>query len=133
MGETRATAKLLRLLWIASMSLVVHSMNAETSATGGIEGDVTVSPIHGGPSRLGVPDMGPMPNTSFLVENAAGGTIVTFKTDEKGHFKVELPPGRYAIKIEVPQMKGHGCGLADIEVTAGTFKTVKLDCDTGMR
>jgi hypothetical protein len=108
-------------------------MNAETTALpSGIEGVVTVSPIHGGPSRQGVPDSGPMPNTSFLVETAAG-TVATFKTDEKGRFKVELPPGRYAIKIQVPQMKGHGCGLADIEVTAGSFKSVKLDCDTGMR
>jgi hypothetical protein len=132
MGETRATAKFWRLLGIASMSFVVHSMNAETSATGGIEGDVTVSPIHGGPSRQGVPDSGPMPNTSFLVETAAG-TVATFKTDEKGHFKVELPPGRYTIRIEQPMMKGRGCGLADIEVTAGSFKNVHWDCDTGMR
>jgi hypothetical protein len=132
MGETRATARFWRLLGIASMSLMVHSMNAETTASTGIEGTVTVSPIHGGPSRQGEPDSAPLPNTAFLVETATG-IVATFKTDEKGHFKVELPPGRYAIKIEVPQMKGHGCGLVDIEVTAGNFKTVKLDCDTGMR
>jgi hypothetical protein len=73
-----------------------------------------------------------MPNTAFLVETA-GGRVATFKTDEKGYFKVELPPGRYAIRIEVPLRKGPGCGLTDIEVTAGSFKNVKLDCDTGMR
>jgi hypothetical protein len=132
MGEIWAGAKFWRLLGIGSMSLMVHSMNAETTAPTGIEGTVTVSPIHGGPSRQGVPDSGPMPNTAFRVETAAG-TVATFKTDEKGHFKVELPPGRYAIRIQVPQMKGHGCGLMDIEVTAGSFKNVKLDCDTGMR
>jgi hypothetical protein len=132
MGETRATAKFWRMLGIVSTSLMIHSMNAETTAPTGIEGTVTVSPIHGGPSRQGEPDSAPMPNIAFLVETAAG-TVATFKTDEKGHFKVELPPGRYAIKIEVPQMKGHGCGLTDIEVAAGSFKTVNLDCDTGMR
>ena|SRR5256885_2603662 len=132
MFETRATAKSWRLLGIALLSLASYSMNAETTAPTGIEGTVSASPIHGGPSRLGEPDSGPMSNASFLVESAAG-TVASFKTDEKGHFKVELPPGRYTIRIEKPMMKGRGCGLADIEVTPGSFKNVHWDCDTGMR
>lgn len=109
-------------------------MKAGTSDTpSGIEGTVTVSPIHGGPSRLGVPDSAPLANASFFVESAAGGQVATFKTDEKGHFKVGLPPGRYAIRAEKTGMKGRGCGLQDIEVTAAGFKQVDLHCDTGLR
>jgi hypothetical protein len=71
-------------------------------------------------------------NATFVVETAAG-TIKTFTTDEHGHFKVDLPPGRYAIRGERVGMKGRGCGLADIEVTGAGFKQVTLECDTGMR
>ena len=131
MVELHLRAKSRRLLGIVLMSVLAQSMSAETSLSG-IEGTVTVSPIHGGPSKQGVPDSGPMPNTVFAVETAAG-TVATFKTDEKGHFKVELPPGRYSIRIKEPTMKGRGCGLADIEVTAAGFKEVHWDCDTGMR
>jgi hypothetical protein len=30
-------------------------------------------------------------------------------------------------------MKGRGCALSDIEVAAGAFKKVQMDCDSGMR
>lgn len=122
------------LLAITSIALVTQTTNAGTSDTpSGIEGTVTVSPIHGGPSRLGVPDSAPFANASFFVESAAGGQVATFQTDEKGHFKVALPPGRYAIRAEKAGMKGRGCGLQDIEVTATGFKQVDLHCDTGLR
>ena len=113
--------------------LVSASMNAQTNTgASGIEGTVTVSPTHGGPSKLGEDDSAPMANVSFRVE-AAGATVTTFKTDAKGYFKVDLPPGRYGVRIEKPLMKGPGCALSDVEVTAGLFKKVHLDCDSGMR
>ena len=119
---------------IVLISLLTHSMNAETTPelSTGIEGTVTVSPIHGGPSRQGVPDSAPLANASFVVETGAG-KVATFTTDEKGHFKFGLPPGRYAIRAEKTGMKGRGCGLQDIEVTAAGFKQVTLHCDTGLR
>ena len=72
-----------------------------------------------------------MLNTSFTVESAAG-TVATFKTDEQGHFKVELLPGRYTIRIQEPMIKAR-MWLADIEVMADGFKKVHWDCDTGIR
>jgi len=30
-------------------------------------------------------------------------------------------------------MKGRGCALSDVEVTAGAYKKVHLNCDSGMR
>jgi hypothetical protein len=84
--------------------------------------------------KAGEPDSTPLSNANCVVETAAG-KIKTFATDEHGHFKVELPPGRYTIRTaERVGMKGRGCALADIEVTAGGgFKQVHLECDTGMR
>jgi hypothetical protein len=113
--------------------LVISSMKAETkAATSGIEGTARVSPVQGGPTRLGETDSAPMANISFRVESAAG-VVATFKTDGEGNFKVELPPGRYGIKIQQPQMKGRGCALDDVEVKAGDFKKVTLNCDSGIR
>lgn len=109
-----------------------HSSNAASPLNTGIEGTVTVGPVHGGPARAGVPDSAPLADTSFIVETPAG-KVATFKTDQQGHFRVELAPGKYTIKIQKPQMKGSGCGLADIEVTASGFKKVTLNCDTGIR
>jgi hypothetical protein len=132
MVETRAAAKILRFLAIALICFAA-TMDAETKAApGGIEGTIVTSPAHGGPSRLGEDNVAPMAATAFLVETPAG-KITTFTTDAQGKFKVELPPGKYTIRIQQPMMKGRGCSLADIEVTAGSFKKVRLDCDSGMR
>lgn len=73
-----------------------------------------------------------MRNADFVVETPAG-KVATFKTDEQGKFKVELPPGRYSIVIQKPMMRGRGCGLTEVEVTTAGFKKVQLACDSGMR
>jgi Carboxypeptidase regulatory-like domain len=132
MIETRTPARWGWMLGIALIALAGYAMNGEPTSQSGIEGSVRVGPIHGGPTKLGEPDSAPLANATFQVESAAG-TIKTFTTDEHGHFKVDLPPGRYAISTERTGMKGRGCGLKDIEVTAAGFKQVTLECDTGMR
>jgi hypothetical protein len=116
----------------ACLFLTSPRMTAENAPGTGIEGNVTVSPIHGGPSKMGEPDSAPLANAILMIETAAG-TIKTITTDEKGYFKVELPPGRYAIRTQKIGMRGRGCAMNDVEVTAGSFRQVKLDCDTGMR
>jgi hypothetical protein len=120
------------LLSMLSVVFLFPFMNAEAASATGIEGTVRFSPTHGGPAKMGEPDSAPLVNATCLVETAAG-TIKTFTTDEKGHFKVELPPGRYAIRVEKIGIKGRGCGLGDIEVTSSGFKQIDLQCDTGMR
>jgi hypothetical protein len=114
------------------LMLSVADSGASPQPVTGIEGTVTISPIQGGPTKAGVPDSAPLADTSFIVETPAG-KVATFKTDQQGRFRVELAPGKYVIKIQRPQMKGPGCGLSDIEVTATGFKKVSLNCDTGIR
>jgi hypothetical protein len=131
MVTIRASIGFFSMLGIVFLFPLSMTMKAESGAATGIEGNVRVSPTHGGPIKMGEPDSAPLVNATCLVETAAG-TIKTFTTDEKGHFKVELPPGRYAVRVEKIGIKGRGCGLADIEVTSG-FKQVDLHCDTGLR
>jgi hypothetical protein len=123
-----------QLVGVVLISLLAQSMDAEpkTELPTGIEGTATISPVHGGPIKMGEPDSAPMKNVDFLVE-APGGKVVTFKTDDKGNFKLPLAPGRYSIRMQGPTMRGRECGLADVEVTASGYKKVTLNCDSGMR
>ena len=112
------------------LSALLASMNAETPTTG-IEGSISVSPIHPGPARQGETDTAPLANVAFDVVSDAG-VVATFTTDAKGHFRIAVPPGRYKVKMREKKKIG-GCGERPVEVTANGFLKVQWDCDTGMR
>lgn len=97
----------------------------------GIKGSVSISPIRGGPSKVGVPNSAPLRNTEFVVEDSAGVTV-TFKTDEEGRFRVPLPPGRYTVRTAQKKKIGR-CGPFEVEVETAGFKKVQFACDSGMR
>lgn len=105
--------------------------SASSTPGTGIEGSVSISPIRGGPSKVGVPNSAPLRNTQFVVENAAG-IVVTFKTDEEGRFRVPLSPGRYTVRSAVVKKIGR-CGPFEVQVEAAGFKQVEFHCDSGMR
>jgi len=132
MVAIRASAGFFLVLAIAILFGPSVQMKAETAPGTGIEGSVRISPTHGGPIKEGEPDSAPLANATLVVETADGSSK-TVTTDEQGHFKIELPPGRYSVRTEKTGMKGRGCGLKDVEVTAGEFKQIQLQCDTGMR
>lgn len=116
----------------AFCSLVADQEPTASSSPGtGIEGSVSISPIRGGPSKVGVPNSAPLRNTQFVVENAAG-IVVTFKTDEEGRFRVPLSPGRYTVRSAVVKKIGR-CGPFEVEVEAAGFKQAQFHCDSGMR
>jgi hypothetical protein len=107
-------------------------MRAESpGASSGIEGSISVSPSHGGPTRLGEDDSAPAANTTFEVLHDTT-LVTTFVTDAAGKFRVALPPGRYKIGMQEKKKIGR-CGPFDVEVAAGSFKKVHWDCDSGMR
>ena len=103
----------------------------ETADTG-IEGVITVSPIHGGPVRPGMTSSAPLANATFIVGND-GGAVTDFTTDAQGRFKVSLAPGHYTV-TKKDQQRGIGrYGPFDVDVTAGQMTKVEWQCDTGMR
>src|SRR4029450_2420522 len=65
----------------------------------GIKGVIIVGPVHGGPSRVGVPDSRPLANTTFVVENDKGA-VSSFTTDDQGRFTVSLDPGHYTVSLK---------------------------------
>ncbi|NUT94070.1 MAG: hypothetical protein HOY78_18815 [Saccharothrix sp.] len=67
---------------------------------------------------------------------AAGTDTTTAETtsDDTGHFRVPLPPGRYT--LHPANLTGHMLPTAqpqDVEVTAGRYTTVTVPFDSGIR
>ncbi len=109
---------------------------AETSPTPsmitGIEGVMTISPIHGGPIRQGVPSSGPLARTEFVVQQDER-TVAEFVTDDAGRFQIALAPGTYTIVGKGPKRRIGSYGPKTVEVVAGRMMRVEWDFDTGMR
>jgi hypothetical protein len=100
--------------------------------TTGIEGVISVGPVHGGPARDGEADSAPLAKTTFDISSSAG-VVTSFETDDTGHFRVALAPGRYSIQRRGFKKKPAGCGPFEVDVPADGFKRIRWDCDSGMR
>jgi len=98
----------------------------------GLEGVILVGPIHGGPTKQGVPDSRPLANTEFLVVKERSA-VASFKTDDEGRFRISLPAGHYSISRKDWKASIGSYGPFEVDVVAGEIKKVQWDCDTGMR
>jgi hypothetical protein len=105
---------------------------AEPDNATGVEGVISVSPIHGGPARPGIPNSRPLANTAFVVENEKG-TVASFQTDEQGRFRISLAAGHYTISLKDRKGGIGRYGPFPVDVVAGKTTTVEWRCDTGMR
>lgn len=122
--------RLIALLFTATLAV---SGRAQTSApTTGIEGVISIGPIHGGPTRAGETDSAPLVKVTFDVSTGAGA-VASFETDDTGHFRVALAPGHYSIERRGSKKKLGGCGPFEVEVPAEGFKRIRWDCDSGLR
>jgi hypothetical protein len=104
---------------------------ASDSGTG-IEGLITISPLHGGPVREGEPQSGPLPDTAFVVKKE-DSVVTNFTTDAEGKFRVNVPPGHYLVALADRARKIGSWGPWPVDVVAGQMTKVKWDCDSGMR
>jgi hypothetical protein len=100
--------------------------------TTGVEGVISVGPIHGGPVRPGVPSSRPLANIEFVVENE-NGTVTSFKTDDQGRFRISLAAGHYTVSMKERKGGIGHYGPFEVDVAAGKVTKVGWQCDTGMR
>jgi hypothetical protein len=98
----------------------------------GIEGIISAGPVHGGPSRVGVPDSRPLANVAFVVQNE-NGPVTSFTTDDQGQFRVFLARGRYTVSRKDGKPRLGHCGPFEVDVVVGKMTKVQWNCDTGMR
>jgi hypothetical protein len=126
------------LLRIIFVLLALFSCLAETPPTiaseseTGIEGVISVGPIHGGPSRQGVADSRPLANAAFVVENE-NGPVTSFTTDDQGRFRITLAPGHCVVSMKDGKPRLGHYGPFGVDVVAGKMTKVQWNCDTGMR
>jgi len=92
---------------------------------------ISVSAVHRGPSRLGVPDSRPLANTAFVVKKG-NDTITSFTTGDQAAF------GFLWLQVTTPFQERIGkdpvesYGPFEVDVAAGQIKKVQWNCDTGM-
>jgi hypothetical protein len=101
-----------------------------SAAATGVEGVVTIGPIHGGPARDGIPHSRPVSNAVFVVTNE-GGPVTTFTTDEQGRFRIALTPGHYTVSKQRNENEVGQYGPFEVDVVAGTMSEVQWHCDDG--
>jgi hypothetical protein len=112
-------------------SLPAQIQSAPENQTG-LEGVITVAPIHGGPIRPGVPSSRPLANTDFVVQNDKG-IVSSFTTNSEGQFRILVPPGHYTVSLKQRRGGIGRYGPFDVDVTEGQMTKVTWQCDTGMR
>ena len=106
-------------------------LSAADSATG-LEGVISVAPVHGGPAKMGVPGSKPLANTEFIAKNREG-TLTPFRTDDQGRFNLSLEPGHYTVSLKAKRGAIGRYGPFEADVTAGQMTKVEWRCDTGIR
>lgn len=101
----------------------------------GIEGTAMIGPTCAGPER-DPPEPGceDRPYEGELeVRRMPGGVPVhTFRPDADGMFRFAMDPGRY----DIHSMSGTSlpaCASPPFEVTSGTYTTIDVACDSGIR
>ena len=115
--------------------LMVFQARAEPAPSDestGIEGQITVSPIHPGPTKIDAPNSGPLPNAEFVVQDQ-NGPIKSFTTDEQGKFRVLLPAGHYTIAPKSGRRTIGRFGPFEVDVAPGKMTQVSWTCDSGIR
>ena len=86
-----------------------------------------------GRARLGPPCDGPYPGYEIAVHAADGETVVARTTaDERGRFRVELPPGAYVIHTP-GGVDPRATRATTVAITSGATTHADLKVDTGVR
>jgi hypothetical protein len=120
------------MLAFTAMATCLGEAQTQPPSGSGIEGVITISPSHPGPTREGVSDSKPLGNTNLIVQNAAG-VVTTFATDAEGRFRVSLLPGHYTVSVKDEQPRIGHFGPFEVDVAAGKMTAVTWQCDSGMR
>ena len=123
------------MIWTTSILSCCLLLGATLSASEpqtGIEGVITVAPVHGGPTRIGIPDSRALANMTFIAQKQ-NGTATSFTTDDQGRFRLSLEPGHYTVSLKEKKAGIGRYGPFEVDVVDGQMTKVEWRCDTGMR
>jgi hypothetical protein len=107
--------------------------SAAGSGTSGVEGLVTTGPNCPNAQQItSCPDQ-PV-SAKILVLDGSGHQVTNFTSDSAGHFKVDLSPGTYTLQaVRANGPPGVPAPSLSVTVTAGSYVSVHLSIDTGIR
>jgi len=108
---------------------LASTASSAASSPGGLHGVVTRGPITP-VCRVGVPCDGPAPGITLTFTHA--GVAKTTRTDQDGAYRVELPPGSYAVRTSSKPF-GEVPSPASVHVRAGHSDKIDFVIDTGIR
>jgi hypothetical protein len=114
------------------MSAVFSIGQTPSAAETGLEGVIMISPTKPGPIRADAPGSQPLANATFVVENEKG-EVASFTTDDQGHFRISVAPGRYKVSIKGRKSSIGHFGPFEADVVVGTMTRVQWECDSGIR
>lgn len=84
-------------------------------------------------SQPGQPNSAPVDGARLEITAAAGGEMVAASTDSAGSARVPLPAGSYRVSVLTCPGAMTLPAPAVVDVVAGSFTTLSLECDTGIR
>ena len=124
--------KLLIAFGVIAMAVCAAAGQTPSAGESGIEGVITISPANPGPIRADALGSVPLANATFVVEKN-NGEVTSFITDDKGRFRVSLPPGHYKISLKGRKTTIGRFGPFEADVVSGKMTKVQWECDSGIR
>ena len=116
----------INLLFLVMSACFCLGQTQSGSGTG-IEGVISVRPIHGGAIGDGIPKSNPLANATFIVENKKG-VVASFTTDDQGHFRISLNPGHYTVSMKDKKGGIGYYGPFDADVVGSKMTKVEWQC-----
>jgi hypothetical protein len=120
------------VLFAICCGVVSAQPSPSPAARTSLEGVIVISPAYPGPTREGLSDKAPLVHTAFIVQKA-NETVASFTTDEKGAFRISLPPGHYTVTAKNQAPRIGRFGPFEVDLVEGQVTKVNWTCDSGMR
>ncbi|MFA6278666.1 MAG: hypothetical protein WCS97_00870 [Candidatus Paceibacterota bacterium] len=105
-----------------------------TESTSGVNGTISLGPTCPVMRDPPDPQCADKPYATAITVYRAGSNtpFMLGNSDATGAFKFSLPPGSYTLKATGGTMLPR-CNPVDVTVTANTYATANISCDTGIR